>query len=220
MHVTKHADLEALGDLVNGDAPGRGKRGLELVEAGGKGVAGRRWGLGAGGWGALALRVLAQAQKLGGVCAFMDGEHALDIGYAKRLGVQADDLLIAQPDYGEQALEITDRPVKSGAVDVTVVDSVAALVPKTQLEGDMDDSHVGLHGRLITRALGKLTGNVSRSNTLIIFINQLRMKIGVMFGSPETTTGGNALKFTPPYGWTSVAVSSRRTTKSWADARA
>jgi recombination protein RecA len=143
----------------------------------------------------LALHVLAQAQKLGGVCAFIDAEHALDIGYAKRLGVQTDELLIAQPDYGEQALEITDKLVKSGAVDVIVIDSVAALVPKAELEGDMGDSHVGLHARLMSQALRKLTGNVSRSNTLVIFINQLRMKIGVMFGSPETTTGGNALKF-------------------------
>ncbi len=143
----------------------------------------------------LALHVLAQAQKLGGVCAFIDAEHALDIGYAKRLGVQTDELLVAQPDYGEQALEITDKLVKSGAIDIIVVDSVAALVPKAELEGDMGDSHVGLHARLMSQALRKLTGNVSRSNTLVIFINQLRMKIGVMFGSPETTTGGNALKF-------------------------
>jgi recombination protein RecA len=143
----------------------------------------------------LALHVLAQAQKHGGICAFIDAEHALDVGYAKRLGVLTDDLLIAQPDYGEQALEITDKLVRSGAVDVIIIDSVAALVPKAELEGDMGDSHVGLHARLMSQALRKLTGNVARSNTLVIFINQLRMKIGVMFGSPETTTGGNALKF-------------------------
>jgi len=143
----------------------------------------------------LALHVVAQAQKLGGVCAFIDAEHALDVTYAKRLGVQTDDLLISQPDHGEQALDITDKLVKSGAIDIIVVDSVAALVPKAELEGDMGDSHVGLHARLMSQALRKLTGNVSRSNTLVIFINQLRMKIGVMFGSPETTTGGNALKF-------------------------
>ncbi len=143
----------------------------------------------------LALHVVAQAQKLGGVCAFIDAEHALDVTYAKRLGVHTDDLLISQPDHGEQALDITDKLVKSGAIDIIVVDSVAALVPKAELEGDMGDSHVGLHARLMSQALRKLTGNVARSNTLVIFINQLRMKIGVMFGSPETTTGGNALKF-------------------------
>ncbi len=143
----------------------------------------------------LALHVVAQAQKLGGVCAFIDAEHALDVNYAKRLGVHTDDLLISQPDHGEQALDITDKLVKSSALDVIVIDSVAALVPKAELEGDMGDSHVGLHARLMSQALRKLTGNVARSNTLVIFINQLRMKIGVMFGSPETTTGGNALKF-------------------------
>jgi recombination protein RecA len=133
----------------------------------------------------LALHVVAQAQKLGGVCAFIDAEHALDVTYAKRLGVQTDDLLISQPDHGEQALDITDKLVKSGAIDIIVVDSVAALVPKAELEGDMGDSHVGLHARLMSQALRKLTGNVARSNTLVIFINQLRMKIGVMFGSPR-----------------------------------
>jgi len=143
----------------------------------------------------LALHVIAQAQKAGGVCAFIDAEHALDVAYARRLGVVTDDLLIAQPDHGEQALDITDKLVKSEAIDVIVVDSVAALVPKAELEGDMGDSHMGLHARLMSQALRKLTGTVSRSNTLVIFINQLRMKIGVMFGSPETTTGGNALKF-------------------------
>jgi recombination protein RecA len=143
----------------------------------------------------LALHVLAEAQKAGGVCAFIDAEHALDVTYARRLGVLTDDLLIAQPDHGEQALDIVDKLVKSEAIDVIVIDSVAALVPKAELEGDMGDSHVGLHARLMSQALRKLTGNVARSNTLVIFINQLRMKIGVMFGSPETTTGGNALKF-------------------------
>ena len=143
----------------------------------------------------LTLHVLAEAQKLGGTCAFIDAEHALDVGYAKKLGVKTDELLLAQPDYGEQALEITDKLVRSGAVDLIVVDSVAALIPRAELEGDMGDSHVGLHARLMSQALRKLTGSVSRSKTLVIFINQLRMKIGVMFGSPETTTGGNALKF-------------------------
>jgi recombination protein RecA len=143
----------------------------------------------------LALHVIAEAQKKGGTCAFVDAEHALDPSYAKKLGVNLDDLLISQPDAGEQALEITDTLVRSGAVDVLVVDSVAALTPKAELEGEMGDTHVGLQARLMSQALRKLTGSVSRSNTLIIFINQIRMKIGVMFGNPETTTGGNALKF-------------------------
>lgn len=143
----------------------------------------------------LALHVIAQAQKNGGTCAFVDAEHALDPVYARKLGVNPDELLISQPDAGEQALEISDTLVRSGAVDVLVVDSVAALVPKAELEGDMGDSHVGLHARLMSQALRKLTSSVARSNTLVIFINQIRMKIGVMFGSPETTTGGNALKF-------------------------
>jgi recombination protein RecA len=143
----------------------------------------------------LALHVVAQAQKKGGTCAFIDAEHALDPGYAKKLGVNLDDLLISQPDAGEQALEIADTLVRSGAVDVLVIDSVAALVPKAELEGEMGDSHMGLQARLMSQALRKLTGSVSRTNCLIIFINQIRQKIGVMFGNPETTTGGNALKF-------------------------
>ncbi|MGC2856129.1 recombinase RecA [Novispirillum sp. DQ9] len=143
----------------------------------------------------LALHTVAEAQKKGGVCAFVDAEHALDPVYARKLGVSLDDLLISQPDAGEQALEIADTLVRSGAIDVLVVDSVAALVPRAELEGEMGDSHVGLHARLMSQALRKLTSSVARSNTLVIFINQIRMKIGVMFGSPETTTGGNALKF-------------------------
>ncbi len=143
----------------------------------------------------LALSVIAQAQKKGGTCAFIDAEHALDPSYAKKIGVDIDNLFISQPDAGEQALEIADTLVRSGAIDVLVVDSVAALVPKAELEGEMGDSHMGLQARLMSQALRKLTSTVSRSNTLIIFINQIRMKIGVMFGNPETTTGGNALKF-------------------------
>ncbi len=143
----------------------------------------------------LTLQVIAEAQKLGGTCAFVDAEHALDPTYAQKLGVNVDDLLVSQPDTGEQALEIADMLVRSGAVDVVVVDSVAALTPKAEIEGEMGDSHVGLQARLMSQALRKLTANIKRSNTLVIFINQIRMKIGVMFGSPETTTGGNALKF-------------------------
>ena len=143
----------------------------------------------------LTLQVVAEAQKLGGTAAFVDAEHALDPIYAGRLGVNVDELLISQPDTGEQALEITDMLVRSGAVDVIVVDSVAALTPKAEIEGEMGDSHVGLHARLMSQALRKLTANIKRSNCMVIFINQIRMKIGVMFGSPETTTGGNALKF-------------------------
>ena len=143
----------------------------------------------------LTLQVIAEAQKLGGTAAFVDAEHALDPSYAEKLGVNVDDLLVSQPDTGEQALEITDMLVRSGAVDVVVVDSVAALTPKAEIEGDMGDSHMGLQARLMSQALRKLTGNIKRSNTMVIFINQIRMKIGVMFGNPETTTGGNALKF-------------------------
>lgn len=143
----------------------------------------------------LALHVIAEAQKLGGTCAIVDAEHALDPGYARKLGVNVDELLISQPDAGEQALEIADTLVRSGAVDVLVVDSVAALVPRAELEGEMGDTHVGLQARLMSQALRKLTGSISKSNTIVIFINQIRMKIGVMFGSPETTAGGNALKF-------------------------
>jgi recombination protein RecA len=143
----------------------------------------------------LTLQVIAECQKLGGVAAFVDAEHALDPLYAGKLGVNVDDLLVSQPDTGEQALEITDMLVRSGAVDIVVVDSVAALTPKAEIEGDMGDQHMGLQARLMSQALRKLTGNIKRSNTLVIFINQIRMKIGVMFGNPETTTGGNALKF-------------------------
>ena len=143
----------------------------------------------------LTLQAIAEAQKAGGTAAFVDAEHALDPVYAEKLGVQIDDLLVSQPDTGEQALEITDMLVRSGAVDIVVVDSVAALTPKAEIEGDMGDSHMGLHARLMSQALRKLTANIKRSNTLVIFINQIRMKIGVMFGNPETTTGGNALKF-------------------------
>ncbi|MCI0516432.1 MAG: recombinase RecA [Woeseiaceae bacterium] len=143
----------------------------------------------------LTLQVVAEAQKLGGTAAFVDAEHALDPTYAEKLGVNVDELLVSQPDTGEQALEITDMLVRSGAVDVIVVDSVAALTPKAEIEGEMGDSHMGLQARLMSQALRKLTGNIKRSNAMVIFINQIRMKIGVMFGNPETTTGGNALKF-------------------------
>ena len=153
----------------------------------------------------LALQVIAQAQKLGGVAAFVDAEHALDPIYAKKLGVDTDNLLVSQPDHGEQALEITAALVQSGAIDIAVIDSVAALVPKAELEGDMGDNHVGLHARLMSQALRKLTGMVSRTNTCLVFINQIREKIGVMFGSPETTTGGRALKF-----YSSVRLDIRR----------
>ncbi len=143
----------------------------------------------------LTLQIIAEAQKIGGTAAFIDAEHALDPSYAEKLGVNVDELLVSQPDTGEQALEITDMLVRSGAVDVVVIDSVAALTPKAEIEGEMGDSHMGLQARLMSQALRKLTGNIKRSNTMVIFINQIRMKIGVMFGSPETTTGGNALKF-------------------------
>ncbi len=143
----------------------------------------------------LALHIVAEAQKLGGIAAFVDAEHALDIGYARKLGVRTDDLLVSQPDTGEQALEIAEMLVRSGAIDVLVIDSVAALVPKAEIEGDMGDSHMGLQARLMSQALRKLTAIISKSNACVIFINQIRMKIGVMFGNPETTTGGNALKF-------------------------
>ena len=143
----------------------------------------------------LTLQVIAEAQRAGGTCAFIDAEHALDPVYAEHLGVNTDDLLVSQPDTGEQALEIADMIVRSGAVDVVIVDSVAALTPKAEIEGEMGDSHVGLQARLMSQALRKMTANIKNSNTLVVFINQIRMKIGVMFGSPETTTGGNALKF-------------------------
>ncbi len=153
----------------------------------------------------LTLHVIAECQKKGGVCAFVDAEHALDPGYARKLGVKIEDLIISQPDTGEQALEITDTLVRSGAVDIIVVDSVAALVPKAELEGDMGDSHMGLQARLMSQALRKITGSISKTNCMVIFINQIRQKIGVMFGSPETTTGGNALKF-----YASVRIDIRR----------
>lgn len=143
----------------------------------------------------MTLSTIAQVQKLGGTAAFIDAEHALDPAYAEKIGVNVDDLLVSQPDTGEQALEIVDMLVRSNAVDIVVVDSVAALTPKAEIEGDMGDSHMGLQARLMSQALRKLTANIKRSNTMVIFINQIRMKIGVMFGSPETTTGGNALKF-------------------------
>ena len=154
----------------------------------------------------LTLQVVAQAQKKGGTAAFIDAEHALDPTYAAKLGVDVDNLLVSQPDTGEQALEIADMLVRSGAVDVVIIDSVAALTPKAEIEGEMGDSHVGLQARLMSQALRKLTANIKRSNTMVIFINQIRMKIGVMFGSPETTTGGNALKF-----YASVRLDIRRT---------
>jgi len=153
----------------------------------------------------LTLQVIAESQKLGGTAAFVDAEHALDPGYAEKLGVNVDELLVSQPDTGEQALEITDMLVRSGAVDIVVVDSVAALTPKAEIEGEMGDSHMGLQARLMSQALRKLTANIQRSNTMVVFINQIRMKIGVMFGSPETTTGGNALKF-----YSSVRLDIRR----------
>jgi len=153
----------------------------------------------------LTLHVVAEAQKRGGVCAFIDAEHALDVGYAKKLGVKTEELLVSQPDFGEQALEIADMLVRSNAVDVVVIDSVAALTPKAELEGEMGDAHVGLQARLMSQALRKLTAAISKSRTMVIFINQIRMKIGVMFGSPETTTGGNALKF-----YSSVRLDIRR----------
>lgn len=154
----------------------------------------------------LTLEVVAQCQKAGGTAAFIDAEHALDLAYARKIGVNVEELMVSQPDTGEQALEIADMLVRSGAVDVLVVDSVAALTPKAEIEGEMGDSHMGLQARLMSQALRKLTGNIKRSNTLVIFINQIRMKIGVMFGNPETTTGGNALKF-----YASVRMDIRRT---------
>jgi len=153
----------------------------------------------------LTLHIIAEAQKRGGVCAFIDAEHALDVGYAKKLGVKSEELLVSQPDFGEQALEIADMLVRSNAVDVIIIDSVAALTPKAELEGEMGDHHVGSHARLMSQALRKLTAAISKSRTMVIFINQIRMKIGVMFGSPETTTGGNALKF-----YSSVRLDIRR----------
>ena len=189
-----------LGDntIVNIEAISTGSLGLDLaLGIGGlpKGRIIEVYGPESSGKTTLALQVIASAQKKDGICAFIDAEHALDPVYAKNLGVDVDKLLVSQPVAGEQALEIADTLVKSGAVDVLVIDSVAALVPKAELEGDMGDSHMGLHARLMSQALRKLTSSISKSNAMVIFINQIRMKIGVMFGSPETTTGGNALKF-------------------------
>ena len=193
---------------VKADAVSSGSIGLDIALGIGGLPRGRVveiYGPEASGKTTLALHVIAEAQKKGGTCAFVDAEHALDPAYAHKLGVNVDDLLISQPDAGEQALEITDTLVRSGAVDVLVIDSVAALVPRAELEGEMGDTHVGLQARLMSQALRKLTASVSRSNTMIIFINQIRIKIGVMFGNPETTTGGNALKF-----YSSVRLEIRR----------
>jgi recombination protein RecA len=190
-----------LGDgsmIANIEAVSTGSIGLDVaLGIGGvpKGRVVEIYGPEASGKTTLTLQVVAEAQKMGGTAAFVDAEHALDPQYAEKLGVNVDELLVSQPDTGEQALEITDMLVRSGAVDVIVVDSVAALTPKAEIEGEMGDSHVGLQARLMSQALRKLTGNIKRSNAMVIFINQIRMKIGVMFGSPETTTGGNALKF-------------------------
>ncbi len=200
-----------LGDgssIANIDAVSTGSIGLDVaLGIGGlpKGRVVEIYGPEASGKTTLTLQVVAEAQKAGGTAAFVDAEHALDPLYAEKLGVNVDELLVSQPDTGEQALEITDMLVRSGAVDVIVVDSVAALTPKAEIEGEMGDSHVGLQARLMSQALRKLTGNIKRSNAMVIFINQIRMKIGVMFGSPETTTGGNALKF-----YSSVRLDIRR----------
>ena len=200
-----------LGDgssIANIDAVSTGSIGLDVaLGIGGlpKGRVVEIYGPEASGKTTLTLQVVAEAQKEGGTAAFVDAEHALDPLYAGKLGVNVDELLVSQPDTGEQALEITDMLVRSGAVDVIVVDSVAALTPKAEIEGEMGDSHVGLQARLLSQALRKLTGNIKRSNAMVIFINQIRMKIGVMFGSPETTTGGNALKF-----YSSVRLDIRR----------
>ena len=195
-------------DVVEADVISTGSLGLDI----GLGIGGlprgrvvEIYGPESSGKTTLALHVVAEAQKTGGTCAFVDAEHALDPVYARKLGVDVQDLLISQPDAGEQALEIADTLVRSGAVDVLVVDSVAALVPRAELEGEMGDTHVGLQARLMSQALRKLTSSVAKSNTLIIFINQIRMKIGVMFGNPETTSGGNALKF-----YSSVRMEIRR----------
>src|SRR5512134_384524 len=185
-------------ETVEADVVSTGSLGLDIALGVGGVPRGRIveiYGPEASGKTTLALHVIAEAQKRGGVCAFIDAEHALDPIYSRKLGVDVDSLLISQPDAGEQALEIADTLVRSGAVDVLVVDSVAALVPRAELEGEMGDTHVGLQARLMSQALRKLTASVARSRTMIIFINQIRMKIGVMFGNPETTTGGNALKF-------------------------
>src|SRR5947208_10846304 len=193
--IMKLGSHEAAGDI---DVVSTGSLGLDIALGIGGLPRGRVveiYGPESSGKTTLALHVIAEAQKAGGTCAFVDAEHALDPGYARKLGVDVDELLISQPDAGEQALEIADTLVRSGAIDVLVVDSVAALVPRAELEGEMGDSHVGLQARLMSQALRKLTASISRSNTMVIFINQIRMKIGVMYGSPETTTGGHALKF-------------------------
>ncbi|MEL6962605.1 MAG: recombinase RecA [Pseudomonadota bacterium] len=190
--------LGARGTAVDIEAVSTGSLGLDLaLGIGGlpKGRIVEIYGPESSGKTTLTLHCIAEAQKKGGVCAFVDAEHALDPGYARKLGVDIDELLISQPDTGEQSLEIADTLVRSGAVDVVVIDSVAALVPKAELEGEMGDSHVGLQARLMSQALRKLTGSINRSNCMVIFTNQIRLKIGVMFGNPETTTGGNALKF-------------------------
>ncbi|MDH5612716.1 MAG: recombinase RecA [Gammaproteobacteria bacterium] len=197
------------GALPNIDAVSTGSLGLDIALGIGGLPRGRVveiYGPESSGKTTLTLHVIAEMQKMGGTAAFVDAEHALDPSYAEKLGVNIDELLVSQPDNGEQALEITDMLVRSGAVDIVVVDSVAALTPKAEIEGDMGDSHMGLQARLMSQALRKLTANIKRSNTLVIFINQIRMKIGVMFGSPETTTGGNALKF-----YASVRLDIRRT---------
>jgi recombination protein RecA len=195
--------------IVNIDAISTGSLGLDLALGIGGLPRGRVveiYGPESSGKTTLTLQVVAECQKLGGTAAFIDAEHALDPGYAQKLGVNVDEMLVSQPDTGEQALEITDMLVRSGAVEVIVIDSVAALTPKAEIEGEMGDSHMGLQARLMSQALRKLTANIKRSNTLVIFINQIRMKIGVMFGNPETTTGGNALKF-----YASVRLDIRRT---------
>ena len=204
--VMRMGDANAIGNI---EVISTGSLGLDLaLGVGGvpKGRVVEIYGPESSGKTTMTLHVVAEAQKAGGTCAFVDAEHALDPVYAEKLGVDTEELLVSQPDTGEQALEITDMLVRSGAVDVVVVDSVAALTPKAEIEGDMGDSHVGLQARLMSQALRKLTGNIKRSNCIVIFINQIRMKIGVMFGSPETTTGGNALKF-----YASVRLDIRRT---------
>ncbi|MGD8484988.1 MAG: recombinase RecA [Thioalkalispiraceae bacterium] len=203
--VMKMGDGSAVRDI---DAVSTGSLGLDIALGIGGLPRGRIveiYGPESSGKTTLTLHAVAEMQKMGGTAAFVDAEHALDPTYAEKLGVDVDELLVSQPDTGEQALEITDMLVRSGAVDVVVVDSVAALTPKAEIEGDMGDSHMGLQARLMSQALRKLTANIKRSNTLVIFINQIRMKIGVMFGSPETTTGGNALKF-----YSSVRLDIRR----------
>jgi recombination protein RecA len=204
--VMRMGDVPAVSDV---DVISTGSLGLDLALGIGGLPRGRVieiYGPESSGKTTLTLQVIAEAQKTGGTAAFVDAEHALDPVYARKLGVNVDELLVSQPDTGEQALEITDMLVRSGSVDVVVVDSVAALTPKAEIEGDMGDSHMGLQARLMSQALRKLTANIKRSNTMVIFINQIRMKIGVMFGNPETTTGGNALKF-----YASVRLDIRRT---------